>query len=39
MYTLNDKSKGYIRDIIGLSFEDILEMNSSDIDIQNRKKY
>jgi len=38
MYKLNNKSKEYIKDIVGISFEDVLEMNSSDIDLEIEKK-
>ena len=38
MYKLNAKSKVYIKETVGLPFEDILELNSSDIDNQIEKK-
>lgn len=38
MYKLNAKSKSYIKNSVGLSFESIIEMNSSDVDTQIEKK-
>ncbi|MFA6865715.1 MAG: hypothetical protein WCS04_07960 [Sphaerochaetaceae bacterium] len=38
MYKLNAKSKSYIKNSVGLSFESIIEMNSSDVDSQIEKK-
>ncbi len=38
MYKLNSKSKSYIKDSVGLSFESILSMNSLEIDSQIEKR-
>jgi len=38
MYTLNSKSQEYVTEVVGIPFDDVLEMNSSDIDLEIEKK-
>jgi hypothetical protein len=38
MYTLNSKSKDYIKQVVGISFEDVLEMEASELDKKIEQK-
>lgn len=38
MYKLNSKSRKYVSEVVGIPFEDVLDMNSSDIDLEIERK-